>query len=149
VTIYGERAPTRSRGLIGPTGRYKWPFKHALEVSWWWINAEPWCQDNGDTLLPPPAKTITPNDGTLTCVTTAISADGLQAGFLLTGGTSAVDYTVTVRLIGRTTGASWSGDIVLPMDAGAAITAPTNDTATINASVLRVGGTTLAPGQAV
>jgi hypothetical protein len=146
VRIYSGAQMLATRG-ISPAVPYRWPPKHPLDTDWWWVDATGWCQDNGDTLLAPPAKTITPNDGTLMCVATAISADGLQAGFLLTGGTSALSYTVTARLIGRTTGASWVGDIVLSMDKVVAVTSPPANMATMNGAALTFGGLTIAPGQ--
>lgn len=148
VTIYGERAPIRSRGLVGPTSRYRWASKHPFESGWWWVNAGPWCEDISDTLLAPPAKTITPADNSLSIIATTISLDGLQAGFLFSGGDPGKGfYTVTVRLIGQKTGASWAGDILLPIESAVAIAAPPSGTATMNGSVLTIGGVTIQPGQ--
>jgi hypothetical protein len=137
-------SPTRAPNPL----LYKWSPKHPLETGSWWADASGWCQDIGDTLLAPPASVMSPADDSLMVVASTISTDGLWAGFLLAGGIAGTEYTITLRLIGKTTGVSWAGGVRLQCTAPApALPAPAG-LATMNRSLLTIGGKTLVPGTA-
>lgn len=127
------------RGLLGPNAVLAWPQQNPLSAEWYWIDATNWCSDISDT-IGQVGQQFVAGDGAIVVRSTAISADGLQAGFLLTGSTPGITYVLRTRLTGRATGVQKATDIrILGSAQGAIVPAPVN-AGTLNRDVLTVGG---------
>jgi hypothetical protein len=102
VRIYGPQlslAPTGSAATEG----LRWQFpKHPLDDDWWWIDATGWLSDIADVLGTVNLSNIafSGGDGSLSVLAVIKSADNLQLGVRLLGGTSTVSYVLTVTLNG-------------------------------------------------
>jgi hypothetical protein len=144
IKIYpGGRGP--NMGLLGPNAIRSWPNQHPLSSDWSWLNATQLCADWGEQLLSPPGKSITGGDGMLQVLQSGISADGMQAGLLLTGGTPGILYTITMRLTGVISGRQEAFDVRL-LISGAVPVVIAPMLSTINRDTFAVGGLNISPG---
>lgn len=119
VRINGERAPIRSRNLVGPTTRYSWPALYPLIPAWSWVDARIWCKDGvAERLLFPIGVGWSPADGRLLGFTPILGRDGMQFGLLpriAPGGLArGALYIATVHLIGASTGKAEAFQIAMP-----------------------------------
>lgn len=143
VRIDRERAPMRSRGLVGPTTRYRLPDQNPLDRQWSWIDATAWCEDISD-VIGQVGWQIIGGDGALSVVQPAILRDppysSLFAGARITGGTIGQTYLLRARLTALNTGEQRTVDVQLPIAAGGPVQPILPTQATVNGDALIVGG---------
>lgn len=144
VRIYSGAQMLATRG-ISPVVPYRWTPKHPLAVDWWWVDVTGWLTDPVGTVWDTIGQIATPTtlpDPALSIDQTIISADGMQAGIHLLGGTPGASPAIRIVLTTAATAQQWAGDIVLPIDnVAAVVTNPPND-GTLHGSVVTIGGLT-------
>jgi hypothetical protein len=139
VRIYpGSAGP--NQGLITPNTQsiLYWPPKHPLDSDWWWVDATWLCNDLYDTIAQVGCALVS-GDTAMTIPATAVSNDGLQAGFKLCQGTPGTAYTVRAHLT-FTQGARWAGDIGVTVSAQAPVPTPDPTLVTNNQDIVLLGG---------